>query len=123
MEKNLLNPIAYLEKSDFSKDGNLLPSVTMGKPVLVMFQANYCGHCTSAKPEFQKLANSKFVNCMTIQGDGQKSERDIMSMIDKIYPGFRGYPSYLLFINNTRIPYDGRNRSADALRRFVYKFL
>lgn len=115
----LRSPVMYLERQDFMADGSLSPQL-LNEPTLVMFQADYCGHCKSAKPEFQALANEGVVRCMTVQGDGQrKSERDIVPILSTIYPGFRGYPSYMLFMpDGRRIPHMGR-RDARALKQFV----
>lgn len=110
----------YLEKSDFTSDGNLVSSLQR-TPIFVMFQASFCGHCTTAKPAFQRLAEEGRITCMTIQGDEPK-QKDLMPMLDKIYPGFQGYPSYMLFIYGTKIPYNGE-RDLDSLRDFVQNFV
>lgn len=115
----LRSPIMYLERSDFLDNGNMDPNL-LSSPVFVLFQADYCGHCKSAKPSFQELANEGIVRCMTVQGDGERpSERAIVPLLNKIYPGFRGYPSYMLFMPDGRkIPYNGK-RDTMALRQFV----
>ena len=115
----LRRPIMYLERPDFTSDGNLVPRL-LKSPVFVMFQADFCGHCTVAKPVFQALANEGLVRCMTVQGDGDRqSERDIIPLLRTIYPGFQGYPSYMLFKpDGTRIPYTGK-RDLVSLRKFV----
>ena len=61
--------VGYLENHDIDREGNILmnkitskSSNSFGfkknkhKKILVMVQANFCGHCTNAKPDFQKLA-------------------------------------------------------------------
>ena len=68
-----------------------------------MIQAEFCGHCTTSKPAFQEFANKNKdkVFCATIQGDGkQKGESELSKNIKKIYPDFRGYPSYVVYKNN-----------------------
>lgn len=118
----LKNPIMYLERSDFTSDGNLVPALRK-IPIFVMFQADFCGHCKTAKPAFQRLANEGLIKCMTVQGDGErKSERDIVPMLPTIYPGFQGYPSYMLFINGRKIPYNG-NRDLNSMRTFILSSL
>lgn len=119
---DLLPPIAYLEKSDFTASGDLDPKLAR-KPVFIMLQAGYCGHCTTAKPAFQALANSGTVNCMTIQIDGQRpSEKALSSMLDSICPGFRGFPSYVLYNHGKKIPYNG-NRSTADMKQFVLEHI
>lgn len=115
----LKSPVMYLERSDFSSEGDM-NSDLLSSPVFVMFQSDYCGHCQTAKPAFQELANEGIVRCMTVQGDGERqSERDIVPLLNKIYPGFRGYPSYMLFLpSGQKIPYSGK-RDLMSLRQFV----
>lgn len=112
-------PIMYLERTDFTDDGNLVSELRQ-TPVFVMFQAEFCGHCKTAKPAFQRLAREGIVKCMTVQGDGErKSEKDIVPILSKIYPGFQGYPSYMLFLKDGRkIPYKGK-RDLDSMRNFI----
>jgi len=88
-----------------------------------MIQGSYCGACRSAKPAFQQLANEGLIQCMTIQMDGERqSEKDIESIINSIYPNLSGVPSYLLYVNGRRIPYNG-NRSVADMRQFVTKYI
>ena len=51
----LVSPIVYLESKDFTNSGTL--KHFKNKTCVIMIQANYCGHCTSAKPLFQKFAD------------------------------------------------------------------
>jgi thiol-disulfide isomerase/thioredoxin len=119
-------PIGYLERSDFSDSGDLIGQLG-GKPVVVMIQGLYCGACTTAKPDFQRLSTDGTVTCMTIQLDGdRKSEKDIQSsgILNKIYPNLEGIPAYVLYVNgNKRIPYQGTDRSFEALKQFVQQYV
>jgi thiol-disulfide isomerase/thioredoxin len=100
----LNKPVAYLQDFDFDSNGNLInKSIPNNKPVIIMIQAKFCGHCTVAKPAFQEFAekNKDKVFCATIEGDGnQKGESELAQNIKKIYPNFRGYPSYVVYKNN-----------------------
>lgn len=116
-------PIAYLERSDFSDNGDLI-GVAGGKPVFVMIQGSYCGACTQAKPAFQQLANEGAITCMTIQLDGERqSEKDIQGVLNNIYPNLMGVPSYILYVDSsTKIPYTG-GRSVEEMKQFVQQTL
>jgi thiol-disulfide isomerase/thioredoxin len=119
----LKHPIGYLERADFSDSGDLIGQLG-GKPVFVMIQGNYCGGCTSAKPDFQRLGNDGVVTCMTIQVDGEKqSEKDLSSILNNIYPNLETIPSYILYVKGKRIPYKGNDRSVTALKQFVLQYL
>lgn len=116
----LKRPIAYLERTDFTDDGRLVERLNR-EPAFVMFQTSRCGHCSAAKPEFQRLADRGVVRCFTAQLDGERaSERAIGDIVRTVYPGFRGYPSYALYPGYGRpmTPYDGP-RDADSMQRFV----
>ena len=118
----LKHPIGYLERTDFTESGNLQGGLN-NKPVLIMIQSESCGHCQTAKPAFQSLGDEGIVSCMTIQPDGERqSERDIKPILNNIYPNFRGFPSYILYVKGQRIPYEG-GRSASELREFVLQHI
>ena len=116
-------PIAYLVDSDFDDNGNIInPQIPTDIPVLVMIQANFCGHCTTAKPAFQKLAeqNKGKIFAATIQGDGKETgESQLSRRLSSIVPGFRGFPEYVLFKNGKRIKHEG-GRSKDDLENFAF---
>lgn len=114
--------IAYLEGKDVNDDGSLKPHVGNGRPVLVMVQGNFCGWCTKAKPEFQKLLdNGKFV-IATVQTDaddpnyGDSSANVKISKVNKS----PGVPSFLLFDRNGRyVSSHNGDRTAEALSAFA----
>lgn len=121
---HLSRPVSYLERSDFTDQGVLTnPSLTK-KPVLIMLQAGFCGYCHQAKPAFQKFAEEGLITCSTLQPDGDRqSEKALQPIVEKIYPGFRGYPSYLLIKpDGSKIPHNG-GRGADELREFVIQYI
>ncbi|ASZ85008.1 028R [Cherax quadricarinatus iridovirus] len=112
-------PIGYLERQDFSENGDLVGDLG-DKPVFIMIQAGYCGACTDVKPEFQKLANEGIITTMTIQIDGDRdSEKEIADIIQDIYPGVSTIPSFILYTGNERIKYTGQDRSYQGLKNFV----
>lgn len=115
----LLNPILYLEPKDFTPSGNL--KHFKNKTCVIMVQANYCGHCTSAKPEFQKFArNNKSVVCLTIQGDGDDPKtKDMVNLITLIKPAFEGFPDYFLFKRGKFVNKDIVGRTEADLEQFV----
>jgi thiol-disulfide isomerase/thioredoxin len=125
MSFNFKFPVAYLELTDFDPASGMLVGEEFDKKyTLVMIQANYCGACTVSKPEFQKLADQKNLPFIlaTVQLDGEKeSERQVASILDKIYPNLSGIPSYILFGNNKKIKYTGTSRTAEDLYKFVKK--
>lgn len=120
---DLVFPIAYLEKSDFSESGDLVGSYSGNKPIFIMIQGSYCGACQQAKPAFQQLANEGLIQCLTIQLDGERqSERDISAIINNIHPSLMGIPAFVLYANGQKIPYTG-GRSVEEMKQFVQKYI
>ena len=115
----LLEPILYLEPNDFTSSGNLKHFKT--KTCVIMVQANYCGHCTTAKPEFQKFAqNNRSIPCLTIQGDGEDpNAKHMLKLITTIKPAFEGFPDYFLFKRGKFVDRDIKGRTEADLEQFV----
>jgi thiol-disulfide isomerase/thioredoxin len=116
----LLSPVLYLEAKDFNS--NLDLKHFKNKTCVVMVQANFCGHCTSAKPHFQKFAekNKPNVVCLTIEGDDNTPETEkLLNLVKKLKPSFGGFPDYLLFKNNKFVQKEINGRTAEALEEFI----
>lgn len=123
MSADLVFPIAYLERSDFSDSGDLIGPYSGNKAIFIMIQGSYCGACNQSKPIFQQLANEGTIQCLTIQLDGEReSEKDIGTIINNIYPNLVGIPAFVLYTNGQRIPYQG-GRSLEEMKQFIQKFV
>jgi thiol-disulfide isomerase/thioredoxin len=122
MSKYLNKPVAYLEDSDFNSSGDLVnPLIPKDKAVVIMIQANFCGYCTVAKPDFQKFADitKDKVFAATIQGDGKEpGEKALSNKIKLIQPDFRGYPDYVVYLNGKRVDKKIEGRGVDDLINF-----
>lgn len=122
-DKFLYYPIMYLEDGDFKGDKLVLPNDMQNlKPVIIMSQASWCPHCTTAKPAFQEFAD-KYKNqvfCATIQADGDtEPEKKLGKRIKEINPNFRGFPDYCLFVNGKRTDKQLKSRSVQGLIEFA----
>jgi thiol-disulfide isomerase/thioredoxin len=114
-------PIRYLEIQDFLPNGDVNPEINkQNKPILLMIHANWCGACAQAKPEFQKFADTKSIQCDVIQIDGEPNEKALVPLLPKIVPNWQSYlPSYVLYLNShDKIQYNGNRQSSD-LNDFV----
>ena len=124
MSKILQKPIVYLESTDILQDGSIVNSTLLSKniPIVLMIQANYCGYCTMAKPEFQSFANQTQgkVSCATIQGDLKLEGVSNINNVKELYPDFKGYPYYILFNSSgKRVPREIQSRDMNGLKSFV----
>ena len=118
-------PVAHLEDSDFNSEGNLInPEILKYPIVVILVQSSWCGHCKMAKPAYQEFAN-KYKNnnkmlVATIQADGERqSEKKLGKRLDKIIPGFRGFPEYALYKNGKFVSSNIKGRSIRDLEEFV----
>ena len=97
----LNDPVVYLVDSDFDSSGNLInKDIPNDKPVMVMIQAGFCGHCTNAKPAYQEFANKNKdkVFVATIQADGKEpEEKELGKRLNSFLPEFRGFPDYRVY--------------------------
>lgn len=120
----LTRPVVYLDSNDFDDEGNIInPNIPKDKPVFIMFQANFCGFCKMAKPDFQEFAekNPNFF-VATIQADSQNPDvANFKNKINKIYPDLVGFPSYMFYAQGKRIIYNG-GRSYKDLQTFADGF-
>lgn len=112
---NFTDSVFYIESSDINGDSvKNMPGLGV-----VMIQSAGCGHCTEAKPEFQKLGDmlqGSGVGVYTVQADTDpKAAKAIAQMV----PGFRGFPTYVLFRDGRYVATHNGPRTADALMAFV----
>jgi thiol-disulfide isomerase/thioredoxin len=118
-------PVAYLTDSDIDDGGNIItPQIPSDLPLLLMIQANFCGHCTTAKPALQEFAqkHGNRVVVATIQADGKEpGEMELAQRLSKIYPGFSGFPEYMLFKDKKPYKKHDGGRSVEDLEKFVFE--
>jgi thiol-disulfide isomerase/thioredoxin len=111
-------PVGNLEYTDFDSNGNLLGFLA-NKAVFIMIQGSFCPQCNLAKPAFQQLAEKGQIICATIVVDSTRdAEIKVNDIINLIYPGIQGVPSYVLYINNKKYYYTG-NRTLEDMEKFV----
>ena len=119
------SPIAYLQNDDFDSEGNITnKEIPDNIPIVIMLQANFCGHCTKAKPAFQDFANNNDkVFCATIQGDGnEKGEAELGKRLSNMYKDFKGYPTYIGYKNKkSKYKIHDGGRDKQSLNSFVNK--
>ena len=123
--KFLTPPIFYLESSDFDSNGNIInPSINTDLPIFIMIQANFCGYCTMAKPEFQLFANTfkNKVICATIQADTAQPDPNMKNIINIICPELTGFPTYIILYKHKSILYD-YGRSFNDMEKYFDFFL
>ena len=122
--------IGYLEAKDIDSQGNLVgPDVQkyipQNVPVVIMFQASWCGHCKHTKPTFQQLCNENKgkIFCATVQDDEKSGrQQQVSKMFSNGFPGvdpIRGYPTFLGYKNGKFVKEYNGNRSKQSLYDFA----
>lgn len=97
-------------------NGNHASKMTSDNKITVMlFKADWCGHCVKFKPTWDKLSeiyNKKF-NFITYDADKQR-DKFIEYKVD-------AFPTVLVKNGSQTIPYDG-DRSFDEMNNFLQHF-
>jgi len=106
----------FLKEGFESKSGELEDQIADGKKV-VLFYADWCGHCKKLKPDWDDAAKEMNkdeivmikVNC----GEGTKEDKAIMEKYD-----IDGYPTIIIFEDGTPSKYEGKRSKEDLLSLF-----
>ena len=88
---------------DADADGNVL-----------IFFANWCGHCKAAKPEFEDAVQKSNGKIIMIDADDPAS-----GTLRKKY-SIQGFPSIIKISRNSYIKYNG-DRTSDGILEFLNK--
>lgn len=120
MPNQILVGVLYLEDSDINPDASLKSHVNNGKPVVMMVQGNFCPHCTTAKPAFQKLAQSMpNIAVVTVQIDGGTSDKKAAQMLSAVNKS-PGVPAFLGFDKQGKfVKVHSGGRDFESLRQFA----
>lgn len=117
-------PVTYLEADEFKENGELnIPDLPKSIPVIVLVQAKWCGHCETAKNAFQEFANKNHAKAIatTIEVDGDRpGEKALATKLQQLFPGFKGFPHYALFIDGKPIQKEIKSRSLQGIEEFAY---
>ena len=108
--------VFLLEDKDVDVNGHL---VIDDKPVFVMIFGSFCGYCTKAEPEFQKLATAmkaRGILLAAVQSDGSPSER---ALAQRLVPNMEGVPTFALFKNGNFMEIYSGERNAGAMARYL----
>ena len=102
----------------------MIDDISPNHPAVILFHANWCGHCQHMKPEWDKLAaNPKFnsiMDCIDIEYDDLPSARQ-HPYIGKAAESVVSFPTIMFYVKNSFIPYEGE-RSFAAMSAEVQKW-
>ena len=90
-----------------------------GNHKLVLYYAEWCGHCKVAKPEFAKLGSTQTIGASTVDIQTVNAEEDKEAMKGV---NVRGYPTIILYDPKGKIVEEyGGERTEAALQAFLKK--
>lgn len=103
----------YLKEGFDTTPDSLEQYISSDKPTLVLFYANWCGHCKKLKPTWAKTAETAKEKGLTMiqinvggeENDSEETKRKNAAISTKY--NIDGYPTIILFKNGNAIPYDG----------------
>jgi thiol-disulfide isomerase/thioredoxin len=123
--EDLNGPIAFLQLTDFDDNGNVInQEIPKNKPIVIMLQASWCGHCKNAKPSFQNFANNNVdtVFCATVAADGtQPGEKELAQKFAGGIKGISvyGFPTYIGIKKNGDMVENSFGRDEQSLKAFA----
>jgi thiol-disulfide isomerase/thioredoxin len=100
----------------FSMEG--FSSKPSGEPDyhLYMYYADWCPHCVSAKPEFNKLKDSQVINGKTVKMHMINAETQANQVLEKV----TGYPTIRLYdAKKALIDEYGKERTYDGFMGYL----
>ncbi len=108
--------VTKIKKGDFDNNLNLKRD---GK-VVVLYFANWCGHCNRLKPAYQKLAdNAKGFSVVAVDADDNDGLIEmIQSMGDKAEYDVRGFPTIVSYDNGKYFSTYGPSNDGKEFRSF-----
>ena len=77
---------------------------------LILFKADWCGHCNKFKPVWEKLQQTEKIKFVTYDADQHKNEVKSFQV--------QGFPTLLLKRGNEAIEYTG-GRDLNSLKEFI----
>ena len=103
----------FLKEGFETESGNLDDQVKSGTK-LVLFYADWCGHCKKIKPVWDETAkeiNSDEVKMIKVNcGEGTEKDKEIMKKYS-----IDGYPTIIKFVNGKATLYQG-DRNSDSFK-------
>jgi len=84
--------------------------VASPEKTLVLFYADWCGHCKTLKPIWKEAKDKS--NGKMIQIDVGAKDGSMTHVLDKY--DIEGFPTILVFQNGKSVPYNGSRTTAEA---------
>ena len=100
---------------------NLEAFENTNKPALVIFYAEWCGHCKRCMPEVEKLKNENIEGVEIITIDSDKNPEMIKEHNVQGFPTIRMYPQGLS--NNTNFENFNDERTLSGFKTFLERVL
>jgi len=104
-----MSKIVGLSNADFNQSGNLVDTNISG---LVLFQADWCGHCKVLKPVWEEVSKNYTVYKVDC------TDRNLHSELTKTL-GLKGFPTIYVFQKGAKQAEYSGGRSADDIKNYI----
>lgn len=108
-------------KEGFETSPEDLEDKIAGKKSLVLFYADWCGHCKKFIPEWDKLSESwendnNNIKLFKVECGKPNENKEHLEIMEKY--NIKGYPSIMIFENGSASEYTG-NRDIVSIKKFL----
>ena len=106
--------LKYKKKYLESKLNNMNGGSSVNKELL-LFKANWCGHCKNFMPIWDKVSKDSNINIKFTTYDSDQNKSEIANY------NISGFPTIMYKVNNKLIEYNG-SRDETSLREFITSY-
>ena len=82
---------------------------------MMLFKANWCGHCKTFLPTWEKISKDSNLNVNFKTFDSEQDKKIIEQY------NIQGFPTIMYKVDNTLIEYNG-NRDANSIKEFILSY-
>eukprot|EP00965_Chrysotila_dentata_P259279 6213505-Pleurochrysis_carterae.AAC.1 len=90
-----------------------------GRPVTIMYYADFCGHCKLAKPAFDQAAENSNAEMYVCEADPNRQDA-ILTVTELHEMQVHGFPSVIKYDGDKAISYKGE-RTSESYKSFAEK--
>jgi thiol-disulfide isomerase/thioredoxin len=101
----------YMQKKNIMSGGSNISS----QNELMLFKADWCGHCKNFLPTWEKISKNTDLNVSFKIFDSDKNQREINEY------NVSGFPTIMFKVNDKLIEYNG-DRDENSIKEFISSY-
>lgn len=109
--------VKYLKYKNkyLQKKHEMLGGAESSRNELMLFKAEWCGHCKSFLPTWEKISNDSNLNINFKIFDSEKNKKEINEY------NIEGFPTIMYKVNDKLIEYNG-SRDVESIKKFISSY-